>query len=207
LFLKFLIQNGLRCDEVRYMRRSEWQREENLLVIPWQRMKGRNKAGAKQIKIDHVIPLNYRSVEILELLEEQQKRDNNESEFMFGNYRRANGNERMGKPISVEIVRRLLKRLLPPEEINAVLHGMRTSFRSWANIQRRMGYLKVTEDDLERAIAHVEGYGKTPLQRLYSRDDDEIRPLIPVFDDWADFANTTGDVIPFHQPMKKVKGA
>jgi Arm DNA-binding domain len=207
LFLKFLIQNGLRCDEVRYMRRSEWQREENLLVIPWQRMKGRNKAGAKQIKIDHVIPLNYRSVEILELLEEQQKRDNNESEFMFGNYRRANGNERMGKPISVEIVRRLLKRLLPPEEINAVLHGMRTSFRSWANIQRRMGYLKVTENDLERAIAHVEGYGKTPLQRLYSRDDDEIRPLIPVFDDWADFANTTGDVIPFHQPMKKVKGA
>jgi hypothetical protein len=170
-------------------------------------MKGRNKAGAKEIRIDHVVPLNYRSIEILKLLDEQRKRDKNESEFVFGNYRAANGSERMGEPISTEIVRRLLRRLLPPEETGAVLHGMRTSFRSWASVQRRMGYLKVTEDDLERAIAHVKGYGETPLHRLYSRDDDEIRPLVLVFDAWADFANTTGELIPFRQPTRKVKGA
>lgn len=193
------------------MRWSWWRREENVLVIPWRHMKGCNRAGAKQIKIDHVVPLNYRSIEILKLLEEQQKRDNNESEFVFGNYRRANGNERMGKPISSEIVRRLLKRLLPPEETNAVLHGMRTALRSWGSVQRRMGYLKVAEDDLERAIAHVKGYGETPLHRLYSRDDKEIRPLVLIFDGWADFANSDTDtpsgVIPFHQPTRKVKGA
>jgi hypothetical protein len=64
-----------------------------------------------------------------------------------------------------------------------------------------MGYLKIMESDLERALAHVEGYGKTPLVRLYSRDDDEIRPLIPIFDGWADFVYSditpsTNDVAP-----------
>jgi hypothetical protein len=190
------------------MRWPEWQQNENLWVIPWQRVKGRNKAGAREIKIDHVVPLNYRSAEILNQLDEQRKRDKNESEFVFGNYRTANGSERMGKPISSEIVRRLLVRLLPPEEINAVLHGMRTAFESWGNVQRRMGFLKVTRDDLERAIAHVEGYGETPLRRLYSRDDKEIIPLVPIFDGWADFANSdTGTVIPFRRPAKQAKGA
>ena len=211
LFLKFLMLNGLRCDEVWGLRWSEWQREENLLVSPWNRMKGRNKAGAKEIKIDHVVPLNYRSVEILKLLDEQRKRDKNESEFVFGNYRAANGSGRMGKQIADEIVRRLLKRLLPVDEPNAVLHGMRTALESWGNTQRRMGYLKVTRDDLERAIAHVEGYGETPLRRLYSRDDTEIKPLVPIFDGWADFINSDTDtpsgIIPFRRPARQAKGA
>jgi hypothetical protein len=193
LVLKFLILNWSRFDEVRFMPWSEWQRGGNLWVIPWQRVKGRNKAGAKEIKIDHVVPLNYRSVKILDLLDEQRKRDKNESPFVFGHYRVANGDERMGRPITGETVSKLLKRLLPPEEKNAVLHGMRTAGRSWANMRRRMGELAVTTDDLERALAHVDGYGETPLIRLYSRDDD-IKPLVPVFDSWADF--TFSDIDP-----------
>ena len=110
-----------------------------MLVIPWQRVKGRNKAGAKKIKIDHIVPLNSRSVEILNLLEEQQKRDNNDSPYVFGHYRCANGSERMGQPLCDGTVSKLLKRLLPPEEIKAVLHGMRTTGRSWGSAQRRMG--------------------------------------------------------------------
>ena len=211
LLLKFLILNWSRFDEVRFMEWPEWQREENLWVIPWQRVKGRNKAGAKEIKIDHVVPLNHRSVEILNLLDEQRKRDKNESKFVFGHYRAANGSERMGQPLTGETVRRLLRRLLPPEEVNAVLHGMRTAGRSWGNVQRRMGYLNVTEGDLERALAHVKGYGKTPLVRLYSRDDDEIRPLIAILDGWADFANsdpvpTSADVIPIRRRRRIQQG-
>ena len=68
-------------------------------MIPWQRMKARNRIGSQPIKIDHVLPFNHRSVEILELLEQQQKRENNDTPYVFGNYRCANGSERMGKPI------------------------------------------------------------------------------------------------------------
>jgi integrase len=208
--LKFLILNWSRFDEVRFMEWSEWRREENLWVIPWQRVKGRNKAGYREIRIDHVVPLNYRSVETLNLLDEQRKRDKNESKFVFGHYRSANGSERMGQPPTRETVSKLLRRLLPPEEIKAVLHGMRTTGRSWGNVQRRMGYLKVTESDLERALAHVEGYGETPLIRLYSRDDDEIRPLILIFDSWADFLNSdtqSADVVtPFRRKVKATGG-
>jgi integrase len=207
LLLKFLILNWSRFDEVHGMVWSEWQRQGNLLVIPWQRVKGRNKAGARTIKIDHVVPLNYRSVEILTMLDEQRKRDNNDSEFVFGNYRAANGSERMGQPICDTTINNLLKRLLPPEEVKAVLHGMRSAGRTWGNVQRRMGYLKVVEEDLERALAHVKGYGKTPLVRIYSRDDEEIEPLIPIFDGWADFANSdtpaSADVIPIRRRMKQ----
>src|SRR5262249_32841293 len=116
------------------------------------------------------------------------------SKFVFGNYRAANGSERMGQPICDNTVSKLLKRLLPPEEINAVLHGMRSAGRTWGNVQRRMGFLKVVEEDLERALAHVKGYGKTPLVRIYSRDNEEIEPLVPIFDGWADFINS--DVAP-----------
>ena len=207
LALKFLILNWSRWDEVHFMVWPEWQREGDLWVIPWQRVKGRNKAGAKKIDIDHVVPLNHRSIEILNQLEEQQKRDDNNTPFVFANYRCANGSVRMGSPISEGAVTKLLKRLLPPEEIKAMLHGMRTTGRSWGNVQRRLGLLNVVEDDLERALAHVEGYGKKPLNRLYSRDDDETVPLISIFDAWADYCNCmtapAADLIPIRRQIRK----
>jgi hypothetical protein len=56
------------------------------------------------------------------------------------------------------------------------------AFRSWGGAQRRFA-----ESDLERSIAHVGGHGESRLVRLYSRDDTDIAPLIPIFDSWADY--------------------
>jgi integrase len=181
--LQFLILNGSRFDEVHYMVWDEWQRDTGLWVIPWQRMKSRNKHGAKEIRIDHVIPLSQRSIKILTMLDEQRQRDRNDSKYVFGNYRTANNTSaRIGRPICGQNVLNLLRRLVGPEDADKVLHGMRTAFRSWGGAQRRFAW-----SDLERSIAHVKGYGETPLIRLYSRDDDDVAPLIPIFDGWADF--------------------
>jgi integrase len=201
-FLQFMTLNGLRFDEVRYLRWREWQRDGQLLVIPWQRMKARNKHGAKEIRIDHVIPLTQPSIDILTMLDEQRERDRNESEFAFGNYRTTNNTSgRIGQPICGQTVRNLLARLVSLEDVEATLHGMRTAFRSWAGAQRRF-----LETDMERSIAHVKGHGETPLVRLYSRDDDDIAPLVPIFEGWAEFClgrSLPAGVIPIRKQVKQ----
>jgi integrase len=199
--LQFLILNGSRFDEVHYMRWSEWQRDKGLWVIPWQRVKGRNKHGAKPIQIDHVIPLSSRSIEILQMLDEQRKRDRNESEYVFGNYRTANNTSALiGRPLCDQTVRNLVWRLVDPEDIDSTIHGMRTAFRSWGGAQRRFA-----ENDLERSIAHVKGHGGSRLVRIYNRDDDDIAPLIPIFDGWADFClgGLSADVIPIRRRIQQ----
>jgi integrase len=103
--LRFLILNGSRFDEVHYMPWSEWQRKDNLWVIPWQRVKGRDRSGRKPITIDHVIPLSRTSIEILDLLDAQRKRDKSDSEYVFANYVTANKcSARIGEPISIGTV-------------------------------------------------------------------------------------------------------
>jgi integrase len=182
--LQFLILNASRFHEVQYMRWSEYREDEQLWAIPWQRVKGRNKVGAKEIRTDHIIPLAKRSIEILQLLREQQKRDKiADSLYVFGNYMTANkSGARIGQPVCDETVRNLLRKLLPPEDAVATLHGMRTAFRSWAGAQNRW-----KESDLERAIAHIKGHGETHVSRLYSRQNPQIMPLIEIFEAWADF--------------------
>jgi integrase len=205
--LQFLILNGSRFDEVHYMPWDEYKPTEQLWVIPWQRMKGRNKAGAREIRVDHVIPLSKRSIEILQLLDEQKKRDRNDSKYVFGSYRTANNTSaRIGMPLCSQTVRNLVRRLIGAEDLNATLHGMRTAFRSWGGAQRSGGYPRFAESDLERAIAHVKGYGETPLVRLYSRQDRDIMPLIPIFDDWAEFILGGGQpasVIPIRRRVQQ----
>jgi integrase len=182
--LQFLILNASRFHEVQYMRWSEYKEDEQLWVIPWQRVKGRNRAGAREIRTDHIIPLAKRSIEILQLLREQQKRDKiADSLYVFGNYMTANkSGARIGQPVCDETVRNLLRKLLPPEDMQATLHGMRTAFRSWAERQNRW-----KEKDMERSIAHIQGHGETPIVRLYSRQDPGLIPLVEMFDSWAEF--------------------
>jgi integrase len=196
-FLKFLILNGSRCDEVRLMPWSEYQRKEELWVIPWERMKGRNRSGRKQIPIDHVIPLSRTSIEILRLLEEQRARDKSDSPYVFANYRTANStSSRIGQPLCRATVENLLARLLrrlnddqplSRGDIAGTLHGMRTSFRSWLGDQRINGHRRFDEADMERAIAHVGGYGETEVSRLYSRLSKTVVPLIEMFDAWGNY--------------------
>jgi hypothetical protein len=175
-------------------------------------MKARNRSGAKPIKIDHVIPLSQRSIEILELLEAQQKRDKIDTEYAFSNYMTANmSGADIGNPTSYETTRRLLARLLArlnenrPLSLGAVegtMHGMRTCFRSWLADQRIDGHPRFAEIDMERAIAHVSGYGQTQVSRLYSRQSKDIEPLIEEFASWEEYVTKpSGTVLPFHMPF------
>jgi integrase len=213
-FLKFLILNGARCDEIQFMPWTEYRPQEGLWVIPWERMKGRDRSGRKQIKIDHVVPLSRTSIEILQLLKTQQKNDKIDSPYVFGNYLTANSTSaRIGQPISTGTVRNLLAKLLrrlndqQPQlslgTIEGTLHGMRTSFRSWLDVQRVDGHPRFSERDMERAIAHVRGYGEDDLSRLYSRQSKTVVPLIEIFDAWQDYVlgEQSAEIVPFHLPF------
>jgi hypothetical protein len=77
---------------------------------------------------------------------------------------------------------------LSPEQINATMHGFRTNIRSWGEDQRLPNDLRRFDDkDLERAIGHAAGFGKTKVARIYSRQSSDVIPLIPIFDGWAKY--------------------
>jgi hypothetical protein len=96
-----------------------------------------------------------------------------------------------------------LRKALPPEEIKATMHGMRTAMRSWGEDQTNPdGTPRFAEKDLERAIGHVAGFGTTEVARGYSRQAKRISALIPIFNGWADLITGRGlpaDVIPFRR--------
>src|SRR5262249_59837014 len=95
---------------------------------------------------------------------------------------------RMGVPPTSTTVLNFMRRLIDPADARSSLHGMRTAFRSWAGAQRSDdGRRRFDESDMELAIGHVKGHGKTPVSRLYSRQDRDVEPLIPIFNGWADF--------------------
>jgi hypothetical protein len=107
------------------------------------------------------------------------------------------------------LLARLLRRLnddqpLSRGEISGTLHGMRTSFRSWLDDQRREdGHPRFSETDMERAIAHVRGHGETEVSRLYSRQSKQVVPLIEVFHAWENYVigGQSAKVVPFHMPF------
>jgi hypothetical protein len=96
-----------------------------------------------------------------------------------------------------------LRAILPPEEIEATMHGMRTAFRSWGEEQDFL------EKHLERAIGHIRGYGETEVSRRYSRQAKHIKPLVEIFNKWADFCLGGGEpasikpasIIPFRRKV------
>jgi hypothetical protein len=99
------------------------------------------------------------------------------------------------------LLARLLRRLngdqpLDRGEISGTLHGMRTSFRSWLDVQRVNGHPRFAEADMERAIAHIRGYGETEISRLYSRQSKEVAPLIDEFDAWEGYITGGQSVAP-----------
>jgi integrase len=211
-FLQFLILNGARFQEVRYMRWSEYDPVTKRWTIPWQRMKKRNEHGHKEIRFDHVIPLGKRSIEIITMLDEQRQRDRNLSEFVFGNYRTANNrSSRIGKPICAEITRRLLQRILKalaenapkepaprePVSARATLHGMRTTMASWA---RSKGY---PENDVQYLLAHIGAFGPTEIERNYGRLMDRIERIRLIFERYeSDIMPAPADVLPFRKQVK-----
>jgi hypothetical protein len=125
---------------------------------------------------------------------------------VFAAYRvhKHGGAHKIGYPPTPNTIHNNLRRALPPEEIKATMHGMRTALRSWGEDQRRPdGSPRFAEKDLERAIGHAAGFGKTGMARLYSRLSRDILGLIPIFDGWAKYLTSgeqSADIIPIRRP-------
>lgn len=76
LALKLLLSTGQRVLEVLHAEWSEFDMEEKIWVMPWQRRKTRNK-----VKHDHVVPLTDLHIELLEQIKELS----GSSKYLFPN--------------------------------------------------------------------------------------------------------------------------
>ena len=203
--VRFIVLNANRQDEVRKMRWPEYHEEEGAWVIPWQRLK-----EGDEIHQNLVIPLNHRSIAILQQMKAQQQRDGiyTDDGYVFGVYpSRYNGsNTTLGKPPHGNTtLLRAFRRALPEKDQKACLHAMRTAFRSWGEDQCHPdGTPRFAEKDLERALGHASGFGETDVSRGYSRQAKRIRALIPIFDGWGDYL--AGNVIPFRKQHAAGRG-
>jgi integrase len=160
--LIYQILTAARPSEVLGMRWEEWKEDIAVWHVPWQRIKqgGRTRQ-------DHYVPLSPKATEILIMLREQQKRDGiwGTTEFVFGSYLTANPTSaHIGIPPCLSTIHNLLERNVDKVDVDKTLHGMRTSFSSWAT---RLGF---EEKDIERGLSHIRGYGGTDVARIYNRD-------------------------------------
>jgi integrase len=196
--LMFQILTATRPNETLGMRWDEWLEDIAVWCVPWQRVKqgGRTRQ-------DHYIPLAPKATAILNMLREQQKRDGiwGTTEFVFGSYLTANPTSASeGVPPCNSTIRNLLRQNVDKVDVDKTLHGMRTSFSSWAT---RLGF---NENDIERGLSHIRGYGSTDVARLYNRDaynddggDENMLatidalyedPLRELFEAWATYCFT-----------------
>jgi integrase len=216
--LKYQILTASRPNEPLGMRWSEWEEEDQVWHVPWQR----TKQGG-QTRQDHYVPLSDPATAILNAMREQQRRDNMSTaptDFVFGTYWTPDiTSARIGIPPCKATIRNLLEKHVDKTDVDKTLHGMRTAFSSWAT---RLGY---QERDIERGLSHAKGYGSEPLVRIYNRDafnrdaydreairEDPLRALFAAWGNYCLYGQLPADralrkpaevvSIPRHQSMK-----
>jgi len=126
LALEFLILTAGRTSEVLLARWEEWNKEEQLWIVPADRM----KAGRV-----HRVPLSPRCIEILQLAEKLASR----SDYMFPG-------RSLEKPMSNMVFLEILRRM----QTGVTAHGFRSSFRDWASETTSF-----PRDVVEMALAHT----------------------------------------------------
>jgi integrase len=192
--IMFCVLIGPRPREARELKWERYYEPQGLLVVPWQETK-----EGEHFEGDMVIPLSEPANAIIQKMKEMQRRYRMQTEYVFANWpSRFNTNAIIGQPPSnvtaLENLRKGLKFALPPEHIKATMHGFRTNIRSWGEDQRLPdGRRRFDEKDLERALGHAAGFGKTKVARDYSRQSSDIIPLIPIYDGWAKYVTSGGE--------------
>jgi len=164
--LEVLILTAARSGEIRGMRWDELDFESGVWTIGSNRM----KAGR-----EHRVPLSAR---VIEILREQEAHRIEDSNLVFPAPR--------GGMLSDMTMTAVMRRM----EVDAVPHGMRSTFRDWAS--ERTNY---PHHVAEMALAHSIG---DKVEAAYRRGDlfDKRRRMM---DDWAKFCNTlqhAGEVVP-----------
>jgi integrase len=197
--LKFCALNGQRPSEAREMRWDQFHEDTGLWIMSWTETK-----EGEHIEQDMVIPLSDPALAIVMKMKDIQRRYRMQTHYVFANYpSRFNAAAHIDQPASHVTLLENLRKALPPDQVKTTVHGFRTNFRSWGDDQRRPdGMRRFDEKDLERAIGHLAGFGKTQVSRSYSRQSSDIIGLIPIFDGWAKFVTSGGqgaDVIPIRR--------
>ena len=152
LAFEFLVLTAARWGEVRWAEWSEIDQTEGMWTVPETRMKA---------KREHRVPLRRRAKEILA---EARTLDDGAARLVF--------TREGGKPLADRQLRQLLHR----NEIAAVPHGFRSSFRDWAAEETDH-----PREVVEAALAHVV---KNKVEAAYRRTDlfERRRRLM---EDWA----------------------
>ena len=155
LALEFLILTAARSGEVRGAKWDEMDITKKIWTIPANRMKA---------KIEHVIPLSDRAVEILE-----EAKTLGKDGLVFPG-------QKHGRPLSDMTLSKLLKEF----GLHTDVHGFRTSFRVWVQEQTNTPF-----EVAEKALAHTT---KNKVVAAYARSDlfDKRRNLMEA---WARYLN------------------
>jgi len=134
--LAFVMLTAARSNEVRSMRRSEVNFETGVWTVPASRM----KAG-----VEHIVPLSTTALELLRSMPEVVG-----NEFMFP----GSGDKSLG-PTALRD--KLLEKFKAEE---ATVHGMRSCFRDWVNVETHFA-----AQDAEACLAH----SLDKVERAYAR--------------------------------------
>lgn len=194
---------GPRPSEARKMRWDQYDENERLWTISWTETK-----EGEHIEQDMVFPLSDPANAIVMKMRDIQRRYRIQTDYVFANYpSRFNTIAHIGQPpcnvTALEHLRKTLRGALSPDQLKATMHGFRTNMRSWGEDQRRPdGMRRFDEKDLERAIGHAAGFGKTKVSRSYSRQSSDIIPLIPIFEGWGKYITSGGkfgEIVPFRR--------
>ena len=163
LAFEFLILTAGRSGEVRGACWGEIDLETRLWTVPGDRMK---------MDVQHIVPLSARAIEILEDAS-KSRRTNDPGELVFKG-------AKPGRPLSDMTLSMVLRRA----EVDATVHGFRSSFRDWA--AERTAYPR---EVCEMALAHAV---ENKTEGAYRRTDylEKRRELMDV---WARHCSVTGD--------------
>ena len=162
--LEFLILTACRTNEVLGARWPEVNFDAQTWTIPGERTKSRKP---------HTVPLAPRTIAILKA---RKAAHSGRGEFVF--------EARLGERLSSMTLLTVLRRM----EINAVVHGFRSSFRDWT-AERTNAAREVAE----ACLAHVV---KDKSERAYKRTE-FLQKRKKLMDDWAAFCALGAKVIKF----------
>jgi integrase len=170
--LEFAILTASRSGEVRGMTWGELNLDTKLWQVPAERMKARKL---------HTVPLSKPAIALINTMPEGEKDD-----LVFTALR--------GGQLSDMTLSKVLRDM----EVDAVPHGMRSTFKVWA--QEKTTY---PDEASELALAHV---NSDATRTAYARSEliDIRREMM---DDWADFCNAKeGKVVSIHKKVSRKKG-
>lgn len=153
--LRFLLLTCARSGEVRGARWSEVDLGRCVWTVPPERMKANR---------EHRVPLSGAVVEILKSLPTREG-------LLFAGMK--------GKPLSDMTLTALMRRL----KVNAVPHGLRSSFRTWA-----ADHTNHPREVCEQCLAHTTG---SDVELAYQRSD-LFEKRRQVMEEWSEFV-TRGD--------------